>query len=84
MLEGYARQGEFVYIGFATRIHDHGISYVGNGKIRRHVGLFRETMPYIVAELSALKLLCLAGYSLTHYSKWVCTFDNNGCANYVL
>ena len=36
----------------------------------------------VVAEVTALQPLFFACYSLAHYSKLACTFDNNGCANY--
>ena len=36
----------------------------------------------MAAELTALQILFFACYSLAHYYKWECTFDNNGCANY--
>ena len=49
---------------------------MGNGQIRRHFG--------VAAELTALQPLFFACYSLAHYSKWACTFDNNGCANYFI
>ena len=68
-----------VWVGILCRYHVD----MGNGQIRRHFGNFRETMP-VVAELTALQTIFLVCYSLTHYSKRVRTFDNNGCANYFL
>ena len=38
----------------------------------------------VAAELTARQPLFFVCYGLAYYSKWACTFDNNGCANYVL
>ena len=54
--------------------------FMGNGQIRRHVGVFSWNHA-VAAEITALQSLFFACYSLAHSSKWACTFDNNGCAH---
>ena len=43
----------------------------------------RYCLSTVVAKLTGLQSSFLASYSRTQNSKWACTFDNNGCANYL-